>query len=214
MRFDAIIIVVAEWIALICWAIHFKKDIGKKNKLFTLYLFVIAIFELLNLVFGGIKFRPLNFIINHLIVPIEFVFLYFFLLWKTTPFNDRLAVFFSSFYIFYFVLDRTSFIGKQHFFDSLSYGIGCLFLISAVVIRTIYLLKLDEVLHFTKTSLFWIILGIAIFYLGSFPYHNFRTYLWSNSQYHSLAYLLHYTSQTFCAIMYLLFAYAAKWIVK
>lgn len=214
MSFDILILNIVEWIALICWAIHFNKKVSLKNKLFTIYLLIIAVAETLNIFWGRLQFKTLDILVNQLIVPTEFLMIYFYLLWQKVKGYKELALLFSATYLLFYTLDRINFFEKKTLFDSLSYGVGCLFVISSVVLATRNFLNQQAILNFTKNSLFWMLLGITIFYLGSFPYHNFRTYLWSNKQYHNLAYILHYVSQVFCIIMYLFFAYAAKWIVK
>lgn len=214
MRIDAISIIITEWIAVVCWALRFNKYQDVKNKVFTLYLTMIAIVELANLLFGGLKYRPLDFFVIYFVVPIEFLFLFYYLLWQTNKKNSLVAILFAAVYLIFYVLDRIQLFEAKTLFDSLSYGVGCLFVILSIVLASRNFFKQGEVLNFTKSSMFWVLIGVTIFYLGTFPYHNFRTYLWTNKQYHSLAYILHYVSQSFCAIMYLLFAYAAKWIVK
>ena len=65
-----------------------------------------------------------------------------------------------------------------------------------------------------QTTKFWIMMGLIIFYVGAFPYQNFRNFLWSNPDYYRMAYFLHYLSQAFSCIMYLSFAYSVKWKIN
>jgi drug/metabolite transporter (DMT)-like permease len=215
MRIDAIILVLCEIIAFTFWAINYKKIKEVKYKLFTFYLGIIAFTELANLLFHSSNGGFTNFVIMHLIIPLQFIFYYYFLLYKEKTKKTKLLLStFSVIYICFFIAERMNLLVAPVNFDSLSYGVGNLFLIAAIIISLKIIFTESNVIEFNKNSFFWIIMGLIVFYIGSFPYQNFRNYFWSKPSYNNLAYTLHYLSQAFDSIMYLLFAYAVKWKTK
>lgn len=212
MRIEAIIVVITEWVACIAWLLCISKTTTRHYKFLAIYLLIIASTELMNLLFSKSHTDIFNIVIVHFNVPLEILFWIYFLLATTkSRLNQLFFLFFSVIYLFVFILDRTHIITKPLYFDSWSYGIGNLLLLVSVVLAMMNYFKSKEVLIFTQSSFFWIVLGLLVYYGGSFPYQNFRNFLWGNKMYFEKAYFLHYLSQAFNCIMYLLFAYATKW---
>jgi hypothetical protein len=203
-------ITMCEWIAFISWAIHFTTLKPIKYKLFTVYLGIIAITEFLNLNFGSTKDSIFNSIIIYFNVPLEICFLSFFLLSQTTI-KKWWTVGIITLYLVFYILEAANIANAPKNFNSLSYGVGNLLLIVAVLLAIRGYLKTDDRTPFYKTSFFWIIIAIAINYTASFPYSNFRDFFWSDKNYYSIAYFLHYTSHYLNCILYLLFAFASIW---
>ena len=211
MRLDSILVAACELTAFASWAVNFKKFRELKNKLFTVYLSIIVVTELANIFFATSINSLYNIIVTHFNVPMQFIFLFYFLVYKPKKINRVIVILFTAIYLAFFITERLNFFVRPANFDSLSYGVGCLLLISSILIAIINIFKFDDPLAYNQNTLFWIIMGLIIYYIGSFPYQNFRNFLWSHDSYTNTTYLLHYLSQTFNCIMYLLFAYAVKW---
>jgi hypothetical protein len=213
LKYAAIAVVVCELIAFASWVVNYTRIKELKYKLFAFYLGIIAIIELLNLLYDLPTAWP-NMLVLYVNVPLQFCFLFYFLLYKRGGKKAILPVVFMCVYLFFFLTERYHFFTLPVNFDSLSYGIGNLLLIAAIVILLADIFRNNDPVVYNKTPLFWILIGLIIFYIGSFPYHNFRNFFWSQKSYYQTAYFLHYTSQVFNCMMYLLFAYAVKWKIK
>jgi hypothetical protein len=213
MRADQIAVVTCECIAFVMWLTHAQKAGKVKYKYFTAYLGIIFLCELANLIAMYLNYTSFNNLILFFAVPLQIIFLITFLIFKRTKQKVLLTSTLIGIYVLAFIAE---FIGadtlKNTSFTSFSYGVGNLVLIVAVLASISAFIKANQNVDFYKTPYFWIMLGVVIFYVGAFPYYNFRVFLWGEKQYHSIAYFLHYTSQTFNCIMYLMFGYAAKWI--
>jgi hypothetical protein len=214
MRIDIIIVAVCELIAFIPWAINFKKLKEIKYKLFTLYLGLIVAGELANIFFHKSDESWSNILVMHFMVPVQFIFLFYFLIYNPQNKLKLLAAIFTIIYLSFFIAERLNFFIRPTNFDSLSYGVGALLLIAAIIIAIVNIFKSGNPMEYNQNTLFWIIMGLIIYYIGSFPYQNFRNFFWSTPSYGNTAYFLHYLSQAFNCIMYLLFAYSVKWEIK
>lgn len=210
MPIDSVIVVLCELVAFLSWAIYYKSIRENKLKLFTFYLAVIACIELLNLLFNATTIWA-NALVLYVNIPLQFLFWIYFLIYRTGKSSAFTAVAFMFIYLFFFVSERLHFFLLPVNFDSFSYGIGNLLLIVSVIMALINIFKTGNPVIFNQTVVFWILIGLIIFYIGSFPYENFRNFFWSKPSYYKMAYFLHYLSQVFNCIMYLLFAYAVKW---
>ncbi len=211
MRLDSVFVAACELTALAFWTVHFKKIKELKYKIFTGYLGIIVITELANILFSNSDYSWYNQIVMHFNVPMQFIFLFYFLVYQPKKLNRIIVLAFAGIYLGFFLTERLNFFGRPDYFDSLSYGVGCLLLICSILIAITNIFKFADPLAYNQNTFFWIIMGLIIYYMGSFPYQNFRNFLWSHDAYTRTAYLLHYVSQTFNCIMYLLFAYAIKW---
>lgn len=213
MRIDSAIVVLCELIALASWGMHYKSIQERKLKLFTFYLSVISCIELLNLLLNSTTIWA-NALVLYVNIPLQFLFWIYFLIYRPRKFSAIAAIIFMLIYFFLFAAERLHFFSLPVNFDSFSYGIGNLLLIISIIIALTNIFKTNNPLVFNQTPVFWILIGLIIFYIGSFPYENFRNFFWSNPSYYKMAYFLHYLSQVFNCIMYLLFAYAVKWKTK
>lgn len=172
-------------------------------------------FELLNLFSNNNGKGWANLLVTFFVnVPLEIIFLTWFLLWHLGKKWAIACVVFIVIYLLCFLAEHNQWLLPATNFDSVSYGVGSLFLIAAIIIALLHLFKQTQPGSYFQSSITWIILGMILFYIGGFPYNNFRNYFWSMPGYENLAYTLHYMSQALCAIMYLMFAYAAKWKTK
>jgi hypothetical protein len=211
MRADQIFVVLCECIAFVLWATRTNKFTKNKYWFFTFYLGLIFFTEASNLVAINNGYTGINNVILYFLIPTQITFLVFFLVFKKQKW--LLPIVLVGVYLFAFYAELNGFEQlKNTGFTSFSYGVGNLVLIIAVLASISNFLKLNQHVDFYKTPYFWIMLGVVIFYIGSFPYYNFRTFFWSSKDYQKIAYFLHYTSQVFNCIMYLMFGYAAKWI--
>jgi hypothetical protein len=208
MKTVIIIIVILEWAAFLAWLFHYKKNLACKHKLLTGYLGFLAITELLNLLFHNGDNSITNIIVMKINVPLQIVFLLFFLLFEK---YKKIFFCFSIIYLTLYCLEEINVLPINSIFKSFSYGIGNLLLITALLISVYQFLYSEKVLAFYTYADFWIIIGLIIYYIGSFPYYNFNNYLWAEKARHNLAYNLYYTTQALNCFLYFIYTFAAKW---
>lgn len=214
LKIAASLVVTCELIAFITWILYFSRWKEIRYKLFTIYLGIISVSELLNLLFSLSDNSVWNIWVLHVNIPIQFIFLMYFLLYGKNRKHNFILALFIGIYIFFFVMERLHIFVLPVNFDSMSYGIGNLLLTVSLIIALLSLFRQNDPQAYNHPMLFPIIAGMIVFYLGSFPYQNFRNIFWGNPAYYKTGYFLHYLSQAFNCIMYLSFAYSVKWKTK
>lgn len=146
---------------------------------------------------------------NYLVIPGEFLF-YYWLFSNDERLGKKLPIYIALGYFVAFGFEKTgntSNYGLQ--FGSFSYTIGIIGLL-VLIIRYLYLLSnSDDILHFKSQPMFWISVGLLVFWLGSLPYYGLLNYLYQNfpqlfSSYTWVAMVLNY-------LMYSLFICAFLW---
>lgn len=112
---------------------------------------------------------------SYVSIPIQFIS-YYWLFSKRT--NSRNSFFIpTTFFILSFPIDYFLFRSEEFSFSSLSYVVGNFMLLLVVFHYLFYLMKSDEILHFSSDLFFWISIGILIFYLPTLPYYGLLNYL-------------------------------------
>jgi len=144
-------------------------------------------------------------LITYFVIPVEFLFFYW-VYYKTavTDSGRRLVIYCTGIYAAGFILDLLFFIGKEYYFMSFSYCIGNLALLIIIIAFFIQFAKSDKIIHFKTELLFWISLGLLIFYLGTLPYFGLLLLLYD--EYREVYYV--YSNLMFVCncIMYSLFS--------
>jgi hypothetical protein len=208
MRWDILIVVGSELIAALAWIYHYRRLRERRFKFLAIYLCIIVGIEIVNLLLQSAFTAGM---VDYFNIPLGLIFFICFLL-PGPPKRERLiAAVFIALYMACFIAERLHLLLPPVNFDSLSYGVGNLLLIVALVMAIIKIFRGKDLEAHDQRMLFRVILGLMIFYIGSFPYENFRNYLWSNRSYWPTAWVMHYTSQVFACLMYLMFAYALRW---
>lgn len=214
MRTEHILIVSCEWIAFLAWVFNYARLKEPKYRVFVFYLGFLAGTELANLLLWRSNSSPTNWIVNHVNVPVQFFFWYYFLLYK---YDKNRRIVFYSFVVLYaaaYVSEQVQLFTKPVNFDSFSYGIGVLLLLSAIVIAIKDFFWSEKVARYQRETIFWMLIGLTVYYMGSFPYQLFKNYFWSDPKMYDRAYLLYYTSGGLNCIMYLFFAYSVRWKIN
>ena len=94
-------------------------------------------------------------------------------------------------------------------FDSFSYTIGNILLLVLLLMYFITFSKSDRILNYRQNRMFWVCLGLMIFYVGSMPFYGMRTTLYY--QYPDIFYPYWYTQYGLNYLMYLLFIISFLW---
>jgi hypothetical protein len=137
----------------------------------------------------------------------SFPSIYFF--FKALAKNKRTLIIASiTLYLAFWVIENTVFTGKGYYFRSLSYTNGNLFIALYAVLFFIEFINSNKILVYKKLTVFWIVLGILIFYTGTFPFYGLYNELAKNLDiFVPVAWVA--TSLNYC--MYLLFTIGFIW---
>lgn len=179
-------------------------------KYFSFYLILIAILEMIYywLIYSlGYKTAG-NILINFIIIPLEFLF-FCWLFYKNSQ-QKKLILIGSIIYILSFIAEiLLAEQLKSYSFFSLSYSIGNIVLLVFILQYFYYLIFTERILFFYRERMFWVALGLLVFYLGTFPYFGLYNLLVTKHfklliSYTWVEIFLDYT-------MYLLFAASFIW---
>jgi len=165
-------LVAAEALAAIsAWA-SWSKWKGSYLKWFAPYLSVIVLLEFSIRILNYSKNYETAAILKLIPVLLEVLFIHWFF-YQTLPAKYKnwvmagAGIFLFSFFYEKFILNA-----EGYYFKSLSYTIGILFILIYLIILIIDLVKSDKVLIIQKLTIFWIALGMLVFYLGAFPFYG------------------------------------------
>jgi hypothetical protein len=166
---------------------------------------VFIAFESVILKYISKEFRM--YLYDFLIVPIEFFFFFWLYalqsLKKKSLFWLCILVFIASFvpHLFYTEAYKT--------INQLSYIVGCLLMFILVLLEFYKQITTDDILLFNQNKMFYINMGVVLFYIGSLPLLQFMDFLYKNE--HKI-FNYYYTYFLFSGnLMYLLFAASFVW---
>jgi len=195
-----------ELSSFITGLIYWKKIKASIWVWFVIYLGFITGGELVCYYLGHytVYKHEVNKILNYIIIPAEFIFLYWLYYKHAQSKRNKLLVIVSVIiYLISFVADQYFFHGKKFIFGSFSYSIGNLLLLLVILSFFIQFSKGDEILYYKSSFIFWISLGAIVFYLGTLPYFGLIHLLYNN---HRLIFNYYtYLMFAFNWIMYLFF---------
>lgn len=204
------VIVFAELTAAIAWLLKFNRLQELRLKILALFLGYLTFTELLNL-FSSSPDSLINQIIIKLNTVLEIGFWIYFL---TSKLHYTRWGLLCLIVVIYVLEQATHVLAIPSNFYSFTEGIGSLAILGLLITNMFHFFQHKQFAQQDYTWLLLLLIGVMLFYIGSFPYHNFRNFFWNNKSYYNLAYILYYTTQIFCISMYLIFAYTAIWKVK
>jgi hypothetical protein len=176
-------------------------------KWLTPYLWVIFTCEMAGHFLSG-KHNNNAWLYSYIVTPLEILFFcwlyhrYFKGRYKKIPVAGAI-IFIAAWVTENFLLRSGDFI-----FHSLAYSTGMLVILLLVITFFALLFQSDDILTFRQNIMFWISLGLIIFYVATFPFYGLYNYLAKNitlfSTYTWIMIFLNYT-------MYLLFITGFIW---
>lgn len=202
---------ITEFIAFIFGFLYFKKVKGTLWQYFPFYLLFILVGETL----GYISKIKNDIVLNralfqYIVIPGEFLF--FFWLFYTS-FSHKWQKYFSLgsslIYLSILILNSVLVKNKVFAFFSISYTVGNLLLLIQILIFYLQLVSSNELLNFRTNRLFWVSLGLLIFYLGTFPFFGLIHVLYKS---HYEVYLVYKNIvMVLDSVMYIMFAISFIW---
>ncbi len=144
-------------------------------KYFTILLWYVFLNDLLGLYIRE-KISDYNAIIYNIYYGINFVYL--FILYRQNIKGRKsksIVILFLSIYVFVYIINGF-FENYLIQFQSIPYIIAAFFLIITIIIYFIETLNSDRILHIKKRLLFWISVGLLLYYMGNLPFRIVRNY--------------------------------------
>jgi len=163
-----------EGLAALIALLYFKSAKDSYWKYFVYYLIILFLFEIIgryNENWG--KHWKANFY-NFLVIPYQFIFFYWLYALKSFK-NKKLFWGLSLLYFVSFVSEI--FFKKYKIFFSFNYTLGCCMLMILVVMEYYRQINSNDILIFQQNRMFYINLGVTIFYIGTLPFITFYPFI-------------------------------------
>lgn len=142
-------------------------------KLFIFYLLIITVCEIAGYYLGQKEmYIAKGYLYKYGVLPFEFFFFSFFFFQILSSKKSRTMI--AAFVILFSIswIFETIFLDNQNLpFSSLSYSVGNVFLLVYLFNYFNQLTDSEKILSFYKEPLFWVSVGLLVFYLVSFPYY-------------------------------------------
>jgi len=192
--------------AIVALLFYYKNLVENFWKYFAFFLVFIFLCELLGKYgWDRINFSKAHFY-NYLVIPLQFLFFYWLYALKSLK-RKALFVVCSSLYLISFVPSEFYFKGSKIIF-SFNYTFGSLILMVLVVIEYYKQITSADIINFNRNRMFYINLGVTLFYIGTLPFWTFYYFLVSYKQIWSVYFDYFLISGI---VMYILFSISFIW---
>lgn len=147
---------------------------------------------------------------NDIVIPAEFFFFYwlFHESFKKTRYR-LLPVICAASYVVAWLFDVIILKSHGSAFYFVSYTVGNLLLLILILLFFTRLVTSDAILSFRQNKLFWVSLGLLMFYLGSFPYYGLYNII--SKKYYNLNIIYSEVVEVLNCLMYLMFTFSFAW---
>lgn len=164
--------ILMEMVSFITGIFYWKKVKNSPWLWFVFYLGFIVAGELICNYLSTTPYKiKVNSIFNYVIIPVEFIFLYWLYYKHTNSKKSKMLVIVCIIiYLISFIDDQYFFQDKKFIFDSVSYCTGNLVLLIVIISFFIQFSRGNDILHYQSSMIFWVSLGALVFYLGTLPY--------------------------------------------
>ncbi len=196
---------VCEIIAAIVALAYYPKIKNTYWKWFVLYL-VFIVLESIILKYFDLK-KTRMYIYDFLIVPIEFFFFFWLYAIQSLKRKNLFWIFCSIYFLSY--LPHLFYTEAYKTINATSYIVGCLLLFVLVILEFHKQIISEDILLFKQNKMFYINVGVTLFYIGSLPLLAFFENLYKNENTIFMVYFTYFLSSS--NLMYLLFAASFIW---
>lgn len=197
---------ITQFLAALIGFVYFFKLKEIRWKLFSVYLVIICLLDQFwtrTSIFSVDIKNLYNLFIG---LPLEFIFLYWLYAQKSLK---KIRLFLLVTFILIGVILFTYNLENIKDAHSLTLNVGSLLLIILIVFEYFKQIKNDDILKFKENKMFYINVGVVLFYVGSFPFHVFQKHLYPEYPTFIENYLIYFFISN--CIMYLLFAASFIW---
>jgi len=157
---------------------YYNREKKQQWKFFVFYLVFIFLCEAFGRWGNFIYFSKAQYY-NYFVMPCQFIFFYWLYAAKSLQ-QPKLFYILSLLYLLSFIPNEIFFSGNKIVF-AFNYTFGCLILMLLVVMEYYKQINSHDILNFSKNRMFYINLGITLFYIGTLPffalYSPLRKYL-------------------------------------
>lgn len=202
------LLILSEAVAAIAGFITWHKWKHSYLKWFPVYLGFIAAIESANRLIGYNNNAAVSGLVRNIAAIVEMLFISAFFYRLLPKRLKKIPVAGIVIFLLSWVTEKTVMSGNDYFFQSLSYTTGNLFILIYLVIFFTELAGSEDILQFKKLTVFWIALGMLIFYLGTFPFYGLYNELSKDMH---LFVPVAWTATILNHIMYLLFTIGFIW---
>jgi hypothetical protein len=168
-----------ELAAAITGLLFWKKWKHTEIRYLVIYLLIITLSEFTGNLLGRYNlYEAKGYLYKYFVLPFEFLFVtFFFFKISILPGKKKFFGGFTIIYVCAFIIERLFWDGIKLPFNSFSYSIGVVIFLSYIFSYLKNLVQSDELLDFYKLPSFWVVTGLFIFYLVSFPYYLLFNFL-------------------------------------
>lgn len=195
-----------EFIAMISSVLYYDKVKNTYWKWFTFYLIYIFIYEITTcFVQSHSNIEVINYL-AFIQIPIEFIFFFWLFACKSL---ERKNLFFIAVTVYlgsFFIESQIS--NTKFIFKSINNFIGTIILLILVILEFIKQIKSDSILLYKENKMFYINIGVILFYIGSMPFMGLYNYIMKEPEIWNNYYIYFMLSN---CVMYLLFAASCIW---
>lgn len=208
---ERIVTICFELAALLTGLLTWKKYKNTIMNDLTIYLFIIVLCEI---TVNRLLYYNLNMGSNYLstlfVIPLEFLFFYYFFYSIFNSKQKKRSILAASVLILVILLFEELVLkqGGKYFFLSLFYSCANLLLLIILVHYFILLLKSNSLIHFKLNPVFWVAVGLLLFYLGTFPLFAMYNSLWGLDKdlfrkYYTIQFVLNWSMYSLFMIAYI-----------
>lgn len=211
-KYDILIIGVnvCELLACLTGIVYWQKIKHSYWKWFVVYLALITLLEATGF-YIRVGLQQNNIALYYwLIVPLEFLF-FFWLLGKygNGQVQKKWSLVATATYVLCFLIDQIWLQHTQFAFSSFSYCIGNILLLVLIIRFFLTFSTSNDILRYKENGMFWVCLGLLVFYIGSLPFYGLWNTLRNNYPTLFNNYWIVQTVLLYC--MYLFFAISFIW---
>lgn len=211
-KYDILIVGVnaCELLACLTGIVYWQKIKHSYWRWFVVYLGIITLLEATGF-YIKVGLQQNNIALYYwLIVPLEFLFFF----WLLSKYGDgqaqkKWSLAATVIYVLCFLIDKVWLQHTQFAFSSFSYCIGNVLLLVLIIRFFLTFSTSNDILRYKENGMFWVCLGLMVFYIGSLPFYG----LWNTlrNSYPTLFnnYWIVQTVLLYC--MYLFFAISFIW---
>jgi hypothetical protein len=154
--------------------VYFRKDTPVYLRLFTWFLFLTIVVEIIATVMSVRKIN--NTLLYNIFTSFEFVFYFWFLRQVVSGVVVRKIL--SYCMLLYPLLSLAEIIirRKENGFHSATYSLGCLLIVAMCIYYFIELFQRPQAANLIAESTFWICSGLLFYYCCSFPFFALSNY--------------------------------------
>jgi len=194
-----------EGIAALISILYYSRIKNQYWKYFSYYLILMFLCEAIGK-WGEnfIDYSKPNFY-NYFVIPVEFIFFYWIYAAKSFG-KPKLFYVISALYLISLIFGDI--FSTKKIIMSFSYTFGCLILMGLVIMEYYKQINSSNILNFSRNPMFYINLGVTLFYIGTLPFWTFFAYIIVYREIYHIYFSYFLLSGI---VMYLLFSISFIW---